>query len=710
MSEIVFQGKGEPAIPIPAGETWTIKYAAYDAFGLIGLIESPTVEVDTLEVLVDVPPASIDITKFATGITPVGLVDVLPTVAGYTGSPVVLLSTDGQIYRLVSGAWTRAVPAVAVTGTLTAAQIATIASTQITGTLTAAQIASVNAAAIAGTLTAAQIASINAAQVVGTLVASQIASVNASAIAGTLAAAQIASVNASAITGTITSTQVADDAITTPKIATGAITADEIAAGAVVAGRIAANAVTAGTIAANAVTAGTIAADAVTATQIAAGAVTASEIAANAITAVHLSANSVTAAAIAANTITADQIAASTITATQIAAGTITAANIAAGTITAGQIAAGTITATQIAADTITAGNIAANAITSSELSANSVVAGKIAAGAITATEISAGSLTADRFVSGGRANMLHNGALYNADVNEALEFVSATANFGAVANLAYVNPNSDWSINGEIRGTVGHNKGNDGTAGNYVDYAFAYRNNTGAKVSFIPVNRNQWYEFNARVAVHRTRADILIFWYDSAFALLGTTTASTVQDSTNLSNQGGRFQDNYTQLWTRGQAPATTVWARAVVRRYVTNAGQTDSWMWVARGFFSETESTATQPTRWAAPGTTLIQGGSIATGTVNADQIAANAITAGKIAANAITADKITVGSLSAISANLGAITGGSININNKFIVDSAGNVTLQSSPTGPRLVLTNSRLEVYDADRLRVRLGIW
>lgn len=654
MSEIIFQGKGEPAIPIPAGETWTIKYAAYDAFGLIGLVESPTVNVDTLEVLVEVPPASIDITKFATGITPVGLVDVLPTVAGYTGSPVVLLSTDGQLYRLVAGAWTRAVPSVAITGGLTAAQIA-----------------SVNAAAIAGTLTAAQIASINAASILGTLTAAQIGSVNAAAVAGTLTAAQIASVNATAIAGTITSTQIANDAITTPKIATGAITADEIAAGSVVAGKIATGAVVAGNIAAGAVVAGSLAA------------------------------NSVTAAAIAANTITA----------AQIAANTITAAQIAASTIVAGNIAAGTITSTQIAADTITAGNIAANAITASELSANSVIAGKIAAGAISATEIAAGSLTADRFVSGGRANMLANGALYNFDVNEALEFIGVTASFGALAAHSYANPSNSWSINGEARGTVGHNKGSDGVANNYVEYAFAYRNSAGGRVSFIPVNRNQWYEFNARVAVHRARAEIYIFWYDSAFTFVGATAASTVQDASNLSNLGGVNQDNYTQLWTRGQSPATAVWGRAVVRRYVTNAGQADSWMWVARGYFSETESTATQPTKWAAPGTTLIQGGSIATGTVTADQIAANSISASKIVAGSITADKLLVGTLSAISANLGAITGGSININNKFIVDSAGNVTLQSSPTGQRLVLTNSRLEVYDASNvLRVRLGIW
>lgn len=52
---------------------------------------------------------AVTLTKFANGIEPVGLVDTLPATAGYTGPKVVLLSTDGKVYRLVSNAWTRAV-------------------------------------------------------------------------------------------------------------------------------------------------------------------------------------------------------------------------------------------------------------------------------------------------------------------------------------------------------------------------------------------------------------------------------------------------------------------------------------------------------------------------------------------------------------------------------------------------------------------------
>ena len=62
-----------------------------------------------------------------------------------------LLTTDGQLYRYHSGAWTVAVPAVNVTGTLNDAQIAALSASKITGTLSDAQIAALSATKITGT-------------------------------------------------------------------------------------------------------------------------------------------------------------------------------------------------------------------------------------------------------------------------------------------------------------------------------------------------------------------------------------------------------------------------------------------------------------------------------------------------------------------------------------------------------------------------------
>ena len=99
------------------------------------------------------------------------------------------------------------------------------------------------------------------------------------------------------------------------------------------------------------------------------------------------------------------------------------------------------------------------------------------------------------------------------------------------------------------------------------------------------------------------------------------------------------------------------------------------------------------------------------LAAGAVTANEIAANAIIAAKIQAGAVSADKINVTKLDAISADLGSITAGSLNINNRFIVDASGTLTVSNASTGARLVITNSLLQVFDAsDVLRVRLGLW
>lgn len=101
----------------------------------------------------------------------------------------------------------------------------------------------------------------------------------------------------------------------------------------------------------------------------------------------------------------------------------------------------------------------------------------------------------------------------------------------------------------------------------------------------------------------------------------------------------------------------------------------------------------------------------GKLAAGAVTANEIAANAVIAAKIQAGAVSADKINVTKLDAISADLGSITAGALNINNRFVVASNGTVTISNASSGQRLVMTSSKLEVYDSSNvLRVRLGLW
>lgn len=105
------------------------------------------------------------------------------------------------------------------------------------------------------------------------------------------------------------------------------------------------------------------------------------------------------------------------------------------------------------------------------------------------------------------------------------------------------------------------------------------------------------------------------------------------------------------------------------------------------------------------------------ITSGTINTARIADASITGAKIADATITsakivsldATKISATSLSSISANLGSVTAGSISINNKFIVDSAGNATIRSGTTGARVEITNTYIKVFDSSgTLRVQIG--
>ena len=237
--------------------------------------------------------------------------------AAYSGNPANIL------YQYNGSAWVTVVSATNLTGTLTAAQIASLAASQITGTLTSAQIASITTAQLTGTLTTTQIGS-----------------------------------------GTIQTGNLAAGSVSTAALAAGAVTAATIAGGTITATQIASGAIGTSQLAAGAVTASTIAANTITASQIAAATITGTQIAASTIATNNIQAGAITAALIAANTITASQIAANTITTNQIASGTITAGNIAANTITASQIAANTITASQLATTGLSASAITTGTLT----------------------------------------------------------------------------------------------------------------------------------------------------------------------------------------------------------------------------------------------------------------------------------------------------------------------------------------------------------
>ena len=187
-----------------------------------------------------------------------------------------------------------------------------------------------------------------AANISGTLSAAQIASLAASQITGQLSDSQLAAISAAKLTGQITSTQITNGAISTPQLAAGAVTASTIAADTITASQIAAGAITASELAAGAVTAASIAAGTIVASNIAAATITGANIAATTITAANIATDTLTAAQIAAGAITANELAANSVTTAKLVAGAVTAATIASGAITGDMITAGSLTANVI--------------------------------------------------------------------------------------------------------------------------------------------------------------------------------------------------------------------------------------------------------------------------------------------------------------------------------------------------------------------------
>jgi len=243
---------------------------------------------------------SIDLSKFGSGLTPVEVLDVLPTENNFDGR-MVFLTTDKKLYRYnaTDEEFTTAVPTTDLTGTIVKEQIAS---------------SSIDLSKFSNGLTPIEVLDALPAEnnfdgrTVFLTTDKKLHRYNTTEGKFTTA------VPTTDLTGTIVETQIADNSISTGKIKANAITANEIAAGTITGNKIAANTIEAGNIAA--------------------GTITGNEIAAQTIAAAHIITGTITATQIATNTITANQIAANTITAGQIATGAITANEIAVGTIT----------------------------------------------------------------------------------------------------------------------------------------------------------------------------------------------------------------------------------------------------------------------------------------------------------------------------------------------------------------------------------------
>lgn len=194
--------------------------------------------------------------KFAEGLDPIQSVDALPNLATWTGPAFVRLRSDGKLYRISNGVWTKNVDisdtvgtvpedrlpnfdAAKLYGDLDQARIKALAAGKITGQLRNDQIEAIDGSKVAGALSASTIQALNDNRSIRGIVAEQIASVNASAVGYGLTSDQIVGLAAAKLAGQIVGTQITDGAITTGKLDAAAVTAGKIAAGAVLTSHLA---------------------------------------------------------------------------------------------------------------------------------------------------------------------------------------------------------------------------------------------------------------------------------------------------------------------------------------------------------------------------------------------------------------------------------------------------------------------------------------
>ena len=324
---------------------------------------------------------AIDTSDFAAGIRPILIRSVLPA----TGNPedVVLLTTNGRLYRWFNGAWTDMVPATSVSGTLTNAQIQSIAAAKLTGSITETQISD----------------------------------------------------------GAISTPKIQAGAVSTAQLAAGSVVAEKIAAEAVTAAAIAAEAVTANAIASLSVNTNHLVANSVIAGKIAAAAINTVHLAAGAVVANSIAANAISAPKIAANAVTADKIAANAVTAEKIAANSINASKIEAAAVTAGKIAANAVTADKINVTSLSAisANLGSVVVQNANIANLSVDRLKIADGAVTDvwSSTSLGGITGTFAVNAEFSPTVQNCIITLADVVEAdFIFIAASWESRGLANF----------------------------------------------------------------------------------------------------------------------------------------------------------------------------------------------------------------------------------------------------------------------------------
>lgn len=241
---------------------------------------------------------------------------------------------------------------------------------------------------------------------------------------------------------------------------------------------------------------------------------------------------------------------------------------------------------------------------------------------------------------------------------------------------------NADWVITGSTGSLTLLQMGRNTSTANDDVGVDIYPQGAWDYTKGYAVEAGKTYEFSVYVAAHRCKAKIGMYFFNSSGVQVGY---SEIDYVTPLS--GGKTIDEYTRIHVRATTPTGSATVLLYVRKKNTDAGQTNSWIWLARPFFGKVNPSSTAPIGYIASdgslannntfaqklgyisyadmvdaatrGQTIINGGYL-----RGELIEANSINAGQINAYAITGKHISGGTINGTKINGTEINGAVIN----------------------------------------------
>lgn len=329
--------------------------------------------------------------------------------------------------------------------------------------------------------------------------------------------------------------------------------------------------------------------------------------------------------------------------------------NIITGSLSANRITANSITTGQIQAGGVNADRLVANSITATQIAADAITAGAIRAGAITAREIAAGAITTSKLTIAS-ANMVTNSNFAQPVQDGKLPGWLWQGSIPADAPVI----RDDYCPNGYRSLSVRFpSKPSSGL----FDLIPAVQNGAGDFSTYLVVNGNQAYEASAYLAVlGGGSAKVIIEWLDTNGASLGAVFGNVV--TTWANGEADRYWESRgLRSVVLARSPANTRYAKVDFRWDAPNpAPAGDCWMFISGPMvapISDAQLIAQEASPYVVGGATLIQGGSIRTGSIYADRIVANSITTAQIQAGSVHADRLIADSITAREIAAGTIT---------------------------------------------------